>query len=103
MLPGRKHLRSADNGLYTTYHGCHRQSVPELFPLLVHKCGISYLHQSVKWTVLRRSSAIQTLVFLWKRTVCFINSLLLVNFFPVIFIVLYFMSFYSVQRRCTLL
>jgi len=43
---------------WTTYHRCHRQLVPELFPLLVHKRGISYLHQSVKWTVSQRSSAI---------------------------------------------
>jgi len=42
----------------TTYHGCHRQSVPELVLLLDHKRGISYLHQSAKWTASRRSSAI---------------------------------------------
>jgi len=41
--------------------------VQELSSLLVHKRGISYLHQSVKWTVSRRSSAI--LVYSWKRTV----------------------------------
>jgi len=37
---------------------CHRQSVPELSPLLVCELGISYPYRFVKWTVSRRSSAI---------------------------------------------
>jgi len=42
----------------TTYHGCHRRSVSDLYPLIVHKRGISHLHQSVNWTVSRLLSAI---------------------------------------------
>ena len=58
-LPGRAHLRSADNGLFDVYHG--RQSVPELSPLLDRKSGITYPHLFVKWTVSRLLSVISKL------------------------------------------
>jgi len=58
MLPVRAHLRYCTTYHCTTYHRCHRRSVTELPPLLVHKRGISYLQLSVKWTVSRLSSAI---------------------------------------------
>ena len=38
----------------TTYHGCHRRSVPQLSPLRVRVLGISYPYLCIKWTVSRR-------------------------------------------------
>jgi len=63
---------SAVSRQWTVRRTTHRRSVPDFSPLKVHKRGISYLHQSVKWTVSRRSSAISKLVFLWKLTVLYV-------------------------------
>ena len=65
-LPGREHLRTADN---TTCHGCHLGSVQERSPSPVHKLGTNSLHPFITRTVSQLLSVTSKLYYLLRRMV----------------------------------
>lgn len=83
----------------TTYHGCHRWSVPELSSLLVHKSSVCQI------------DCLTTIKHHLKQNQFFYGSILCVllstsqTIIALIFIVflLYSMSFYFVHRHCPIL